>query len=164
MGTALAAAACVPSGHLAREQAPAPAFDPLAFFAGHTEGRGKLDVVLSGRKPTLVEGHGVVEPDGSIDLDQVVRRGDKPATRRTWHLYKTGPGRYAGTLSDASGPVAGEVAGNRLHLSFAMKGGLHAEQFLYLRPGGQVAQNRMIVSKLGIPVASLDETITRLPS
>ena len=79
-------AACVPSGHLAREQAPAPTFDPIAFFAGHTEGGGELSVVFSGRKPTLVEGHGLVVPDGSIDLDQIVRRGDKAPTRRTWHL------------------------------------------------------------------------------
>lgn len=139
-------------------------FDPLAFFAGHTEGHGEIAVVLSGHKPTLVEGHGVVAPDGSINLDQVVRRGHKAPTRRTWHLYLVAPGRYAGTLSDASGPVAGDVAGNCLHLSFAMKGGLHAEQFMYLHPGGQLAINRMIVSKLGIPVASLDETIIRLPS
>ncbi len=139
-------------------------FDPLAFFAGHTEGHGEIAVVLSDRKPTLVEGHGVIALDGSINLNQVVRRGDKAPTRRTWHLYRVAPGRYAGTLSDASGPVAGDVVGNRLHFSFAMKGGLHAEQFLYLQTGGQVAKNRMIVSKLGIPVASLDETITRLPS
>ena len=121
-------------------------------------------MVFSGRKPTLVEGHGVVRADGSIDLNQVVRSGDKAPTRRTWHLYRIAPGRYGGTLSDATGPVSGDVSGNRLHLSFAMTGGLHAEQFLYLRRGGQVAQNRMVVSKLGIPVASLDETITRLPS
>lgn len=121
-------------------------------------------MVLSGRKLTLVEGHGVVEPDGSIDLDQVMRRGDKPPSRRTWHLYRVSSGHYAGTLSNTTGPVAGDVSGNRLHLSFAMKGGLHAEQFLYLRPDGQVAQNRLIVSKLGMPVASLDETITRLSS
>ena len=72
------------------------------------------------------------------------------------------PGRYAGTLSDASGPVTADVAGNRLHIAFPMKGGLRAQQWLYLSPNGQVAQNRMVVTKLGIPVASLDEVITRV--
>ena len=42
-----------------------------------------------------------------------------------------------------------------------MKGGLHAQQWLYLQPGGQVARNRMVVTKFGVPVASLDETITK---
>ena len=156
------AAACVPSGRLAGEQAAAPDFDPIAFFAGHTEGRGRLAVILRHDQPTLVEGHGVVGPVGTITLDQDVRRGTEAPTHRTWRLRRVAPGRYAGTLSDASGPVAGDVTGNRLHLRFAMKGGLKAQQWLYLQPGGQVARNRMVVTKFGIPVASLDETITRL--
>ncbi len=164
VGAALFVGACVPSGHLASAQAPAPLFDPVAFFAGHTEGRGQLAVILAGHTPTLVEGRGVVASDGSIELHQIVRRGTKPTTQRVWHLYRVSSSRYSGTLSDASGPVTGDVSGNLLHLSFAMRGGLHADQYLYLRSGGQVAQNRMVVSKLGIPVASLDETITRLPS
>ena len=44
-----------------------------------------------------------------------------------------------------------------------MQGGLHAQQWFYLQPGGQVALNRMVVTKFGLPVASLDETIRRLP-
>ncbi|QXQ05319.1 DUF3833 domain-containing protein [Sphingosinicellaceae bacterium] len=160
---AILVAACVPSDHVFLEQAPAPGFDPIVFFAGHTEGRGSLAVVLQHRNPTLVEGHGVVASDGSIDLDQIVRKGDGKPTRRTWHLYRVSPARYSGTLSDARGMVTGTVEGNQLHLIFDMKNGLHAQQFLYLRSNGQSARNRMIVTKLGIPVASLDETIVRLP-
>lgn len=158
---AIAVAGCVASGHLPAEQAAAPTFDPVAFFAGRTEGRGTLHIVFSGQQQTLVEGIGSVADDGSITLDQEVRRGDKPPTRRTWHLHAVGPGRYAGTLTDATGPVAGDATGNRLHLSFAMKGGTHADQWLYLQPGGQVAENVMVVRKFGIPVARLEETITR---
>ncbi|UAJ12330.1 DUF3833 family protein [Glacieibacterium megasporae] len=149
---------------MTRYQAPVPTFDPIAFFAGPTQGHGSLAVAFSGSKPTLVEGHGVVEADGSLRLEQTVRVGDKAATRRTWHLYRVAAGRYSGTLSDAKGPVSGDGTGNQLHLSFAMRGGLQAEQFLYLQPGGQVARNRMVIRKLGVPVASLDETIFRRPS
>ena len=42
-----------------------------------------------------------------------------------------------------------------------MKGGLKAEQWLYLKRGGQVAENVMVIRKFGIPVARLTETITR---
>ncbi|MGI4732523.1 MAG: DUF3833 family protein [Janthinobacterium lividum] len=159
----IAAGACVPSGHLARDRTSAPAFDPVAFFSGHTQGRGTLHVVLHRAERVDVEGHGVVGADGSIVLDQDVRRGDAAPTHRSWRLHRVAPGRYAGTLTDASGPVAGDVAGNRLHLAFAMRGGFRAQQWLYLQPGGQVSRNRLVVTKLGIPVASLDETITRLP-
>ena len=75
---------------------------------------------------------------------------------------RVGPGRYRGTLTEASGPVTGEVVGNRLTLAFPMRGGLRVRQWLYLQPGGQVARNRLVVTKLGVPVASLDEVITRL--
>ena len=152
--------ACVHSDHLTREQARTPRFDPAAFFAGTTEGRGSLKVMFKGRQQTLVTGQGTTTPDGGIVLEQQVRRGGV-STRRTWRLRRTGPDSYAGTLSDASGAVAGKVTGNCLYLTFAMKGGLRARQWLYLQPGGQTARNRMVVTMLGVPVASLDETITR---
>lgn len=155
---------CVPSGHLASAQAPAPAFDPVAFFAGHTEGRGSLAVTMRHRKPVLVEGHGTVTPDGGIDLAQNVRQGDGKPTHRIWHLRRVAAGRYAGSLSDARGPVTGEVEGNCFHLRFALKGGLRVQQWISLAPGGQTARNWMIVTKFGVTVARLDETIMRTPS
>ena len=139
-------------------------FDPINFFSGHTQGRGSLKIILHHRQSTLVTGTGVIGPDRSIVLDQDVRQGDAAPKHRTWQLKEIGRGRYTGTLTDAVGPVSGEVEGNRLRLRFAMKGGLHAQQWLYLQPGGHVAHNRMIVTKFGLPVASLDETISREPS
>ncbi len=157
----LALGACVPSGHLVQQRATSPTFDPVAFFAGATEGDGILKIMMKRRQRVLVDGHGIVTPDGEIALDQDVRRGSAPPSHRTWHLRRVGEGRYAGTLSDAAGPVTGEVTGNLLHLAFPMKGGLRAQQWLYLQPGGQVLRNRMVVTKFGLPMASLDETIRR---
>lgn len=160
--SSLMVAACVPSGRLAREQAAYPVFDPAVFFAGRTEGRGDLRIVAHRHRPTLVEGTGAAEPDGGIVLDQEVRRGDAAPTRREWRLRRIGRGQYAGTLTGATGPVTGEVVGNRLTLAFAMKGGLSVRQWLYLQPGGRVAYNRLVVTKFGVPVASLDEVITHI--
>lgn len=157
----LACAGCVSTDHLATAQSPAPLFDPAAFFSGRTEGRGTLSVVLRRPRTTLVRGEGRRAPDGGIVLEQTVTQGDGRPTRRTWHLRETAPGRWTGTLSDASGPVTGSVSGNRLYLSFRMKGGLKAQQWLYLQQGGQVARNVMVIRKYGLPVARLVETITR---
>lgn len=151
--------ACVATPQIAR--APAPRFDAVAFFAGRTEGKGVLKIALHRPSTTLVEGEGRVTEDGGIVLDQTVRRQGKPATQRQWVLHPAGADRYTGTLSDAVGPVDGRTDGNVLHLRFAMKGGLQAEQVLALRPGGAIADNVMIVRKFGLPVARLDETITR---
>jgi hypothetical protein len=164
MAVSLALGACVPSGHLVQQQATSPTFDPIAFFAGATEGNGKLKIMTKRRQQVMVTGRGIVTPDGEIVLDQDVRRGSARPSHRTWHLRRVGEGRYAGTLSDATGPVTGEVTGNLLHLAFPMKGGLRVQQWLYIQPGGQVSRNRMVVTKFGLPVASLDETIRRMPA
>jgi hypothetical protein len=160
---ALSCGGCVSSQQLTQEQAPAPEFNPAIFFAGRTEGKAILKIVLHRPERVLVEGQGRVDPDGTLVLVQSVKNGVGPAKHRTWRLHPTGAGRWTGTLSDAAGPVSGEIAGNRLHLAFAMNGGLKAQQWLYLQAGGTIVRNVMVVRKMGVPVARLDETITREP-
>lgn len=161
--TLLSLGGCVPAGHLTELGAASPIFDPIAFFSGTTRGSASLKILTKRREQITVVGHGTVSASGDIVLEQDVRHADGRSKHRTWHLRRIGPDRYAGTLSDAVGPVMGDAVGNRLHLAFAMTGGLKVQQWIYLRPGGQVARNRMVVSKFGIAVASLDETITRVP-
>jgi len=141
--------------------APAPPFDALAFFEGHSEGVGTLDKIVGKTEQTRVSSDGTRLEDGSLRLVQHIEEGDKPERKRSWVIRQTAPGRYAGTLTDAEGPVTGSSEGNRLHLEYRMKGGFGVDQWLYLQPGGKVALNRMRVSKLGITVAKLDETIRK---
>lgn len=133
------------------------------FFAGRLDGVGTLKIVLRAPTTTHVTSVGHVATDGILRLDQHIEQQGKPARDRHWRIRPLGKGRYTGTLTDASGPVTGEVEGNRLHLGFPMKGGMQVDQWLTLSPDGQVAQNHLIVRKLGITVATLDETIRRLP-
>lgn len=139
----------------------APHFDPVAFFTGATEGQGRLKVMLSRGKAMHVSGHGAVEPDGTLVLDQTVTTaGEKDRTRR-WRIRRITPDHYVGTLTDATGPVRIDVAGNRLRIRYHAKGGLAFGQVITLEPGGQVAHNAMNVRKLGMVVATIRETITR---
>ncbi len=157
----LLAAACVSAPPRAGLARPTPVFDPAIFFAGRTEGEGRLRIALRHAKAVRVHGRGHSSPDGTLVLDQTVEpEGDKPTTRQ-WRLRQTAPGRWQGTLSDAAGPVLATVQGNALHITFPMKGGLEAEQWLYLTPDGQTARNRMTVHKFGAGVAALSETIRR---
>ena len=142
--------------------ASAPRFSAQVFFAGATHGDGRLKVAFSAATPVTVDGHGHVEADGTLVLDQTVTGASAKPEQRQWRIREVAPGRYAGTLSDAAGPVSGVVTGNRLHLHFHMNGGLIADQWLDLSADGQVAANRMVVAKLGIPVAVLAETIRRV--
>jgi len=169
---ALAVALAVPlgtTGCVATGDVPHPAhqttpsFDPIAFFSGRMHGDGLLHVVASRPRRTDVTGRGTPDGADAITLGQDVIQGDRPATHRTWRLRRIAPGRYAGSLTDAIGPVAAEADGNRLTIRFAMRHGLRVSQTLYLQLGGRVAQNAMTVRKWGITVARLDERIERLP-
>jgi hypothetical protein len=139
----------------------APAFDPVVFFQGRTHGTGTLHVALKHPQTTDVRGNGVASGDDGILLDQDVTMGRGKPKHRSWRLRRIGVGRYAGTLTDAVGTVTAQSQGNVLQIDFAMKGGLKVEQRLYLQPGGQVALNTMVVRKLGVVVARLDERIER---
>ena len=153
-------AAAPPMTNLAR---PEPIFSPEAFFSGQTVGSGELKAAFSHARAVTVHGSGRVEPDGTLVLDQEVTvAGAKPA-KREWRIKATRPGRYAGSLTDASGQVQGEVTGNELHLTYRMlKGGLAADQRIYLVGDGRTAINHMTFSKLGVALAVLDETIRRV--
>jgi hypothetical protein len=159
---AFAAAACAAAPLAPELASPTPVFAAEQFFAGRTRGEGSLKIMLRGAEAIRVEGQGRIDADGSLVLDQVVRRGARPPETRQWRFRRAGPGRYAGTLSDAAGPVAGEVRGNRLYLTYPMKGGVRAEQWIYLQPDGRTALNRMTLTKFGMTVGRIDETIRKV--
>ena len=140
----------------------APPFIAERFFAGRLDGVGTLKIVLHAPAMTHVTSVGHAGADGVLALDQHIEQQGKPARDRQWRIRPLGNGRYTGTLTDASGPVTGETQGNRLHLHFPMKGGMRLDQWLTLSADGQVAQNHLIVRKLRVTVATLDETIRKI--
>lgn len=154
---ALALAACASSP----DPQPTPAFDPFAFFSGRTRGAGEIRPIVGRVRPVTVESRGRVRPDGVLVVQQRVEEEGRPARTRRWELRRQGLRTYAGTLSDAAGPVTARGQGDQLRIRFPMPGGLDADQLLILRPDGRTVDNRMTVSKLGVPVARLRETIRK---
>lgn len=158
----LVLAACIASTSATAEERAAPAFSPLRFFAGRTEGHGEVKIVFKSPHGVRVHGRGRIEPDGALVLVQDVEEEGSPPRRRSWHIRETAPGRFAGTLSDATGPVRLEVIDGRFHIKFRMKGGLGIEQWLTAAPGGQSVHNSMVIRKFVIAVAKLEETIRKI--
>lgn len=143
-------------------EAAGPPFEVAEFFTGQLEGEGVLDVMMSGSRSIRVSSVGRKQPDGSVVLVQKIREEGKPARTRDWRLREVAPGRYSGTLSDAEGPVTATASGNRLHISFRMRGDMDVDQWLTLAPGGRSARNVLRVRKFGMTVAALEETIRKL--
>jgi hypothetical protein len=173
---ALALAGCVKAPPLtapAPPQAEAPLFDAFAFFLGTSQGTGTLAkafadpvsvrVTSQGRIETVVsrEAAWAAPPRRVLVLDQTVHEGDKPPRQRQWRLTEVAPGRYEGTLTDAIGPVAARSLGNRLEITFTIKGGFSVRQELTLAPDGRSAANMLTVTKLGATLAVLSEDIRK---
>lgn len=157
----LALAACNASKGNPTVEGAAPALDPIAYFTGHAEGRATLHKLVGKSEAILVHSSGRSDGKGGVLLDQVVEQPGKAPRTRSWHLIPAGPGRFTGSLTDASGPVTASVSGPRLLIQFPMKGGLKAQQVLVLRPDGRTLDNRLTVTKVGIRLARLDEVITK---
>lgn len=136
------------------------AFTPQAGFGGASQGRGALRFLVGEVRTVEVDSHGRVQADGSFRLDQALRIGDAPLRRRHWVIRTVAPGRYAATLSDADGDVAGHHAGARLDLRYRAKGPVVMHQVLVLCADGRI-DNRGRLTVLGVPVGWLRETIMR---
>lgn len=135
---------------------------PALFFAGRTEGEGTAHILLSGHHRVRVHSRGRLEPGGVLVLDQIVEEEGKPPRRRSWRVTRAGPGRIAGTISDARGPIEGRVRGNQLDIRYRSTDGPAVEQHIAIHPGGRVATNRMTFRRFGIVIATVDETIRRV--
>src|SRR5687768_12304767 len=143
--------------------AAAPATAPEHFFVGRTEGAGTVNMVLSGSHKVRDVSRGRLDKSGALILDQMVYEEGKPARRRSWRLVRSGPNRVTGTISDAVGPVTGDIRGNVLHLKYqAREASAQVEQWITLHPGGRTASNRMVFRKFGFKAATLNSTIRKL--
>lgn len=121
-----------------------------------------MSVILSGSHAVRAHNRGRMERGGAIVIDQVVEEEGAPARRRSWRLVRSGGNTLTGTITDADGPVTGEVNGNILHLRYRSSEGPSVEQWITLHPNGRTAHNRMTFRRFGFSVATLEETVRRV--
>lgn len=140
-----------------------PEMRPEAFFVGTTTSSGVLQNHSGAPTRHLrVRGRGEVLPDGSLRLEQSVEFDQEAPRTRIWILRRVDEHRYAGSLTDAAGPVQAEAYGDLFHLRYAMKSpvGGEMEQWLYLQPDGRTLMNEATVRVFGVVAARLSERIT----
>ncbi|HEU0133821.1 MAG TPA: DUF3833 family protein [Allosphingosinicella sp.] len=143
--------------------APAPVASPEHFFVGRTEGSGTAQMTLGGSHKVRDVSRGRLDKSGALILDQVIYEEGKPARRRTFRMVRSGPNRISGTISDANGPVTGDIRGNVLHIKYQTRAEkAQVEQWITLHPGGRTASNRMVFRKFGFKAATLNSTIRKL--
>ncbi len=138
----------------------APPLQPMAFFTGRTHGDGELAKLLSNPVRVSVDSIGRRQGDTLI-LDQTIREGRSAPSVRRWTMRAAGPNRYSGTLTDATGPVTVIVSGSHADIRYRTKSGVDIAQQLVLQSDGKTISNRLRAHKLGVRVATLNETIRK---
>jgi hypothetical protein len=156
MLTAAAAAA------LSSHPSMAESIEPLEFFEGRTESSGTIKIVLRKSFKTRSIGTGRIASDGTLVLVQTVEEDGKPPRERRWRIRKSGPRKFTGTMTDASGPVTIDEVDGRYRFRFKMKGNLSVEQWVIPLPGGRSARNTMTIKKLGVTVGTGNGMIRKL--
>ena len=163
MRTALLGVALMLTGASAAEAAPK--LDLLSFFEGRTRGVGVFDPLIGKTRRFEVASVGVPQPDGSLVVTQKIRWADGDTDDRTWRMRRTGANTFEGSVSDGKGVAHGVSDGASGRLSYVLdKGpGVRMEHRMVLQPDGRTVVQQVRASVLGLPAASLSETITREP-
>jgi hypothetical protein len=135
--------------------------DPMRFFEGRTESVSTVKLIM--RKPFNSRSIGQGEIDsGVLELVQRVQDEGKAPYNRQWRMRQVAPGQFAGTMSEAAGPVLAEEVNGQYRFRFKMKGNLTVEQWLTPLPGGQAARSKTSIRKFGMTVGRSEGTIRKL--
>ena len=135
---------------------------PLQFFSGKTEMNSTVKVIMKKAYKSRTLGNGRILGDGSLALAQQVFEEGETAKQRNWKIRQLKPGHYAGSMTEAIGPVIVDEIDGRYRFKFKMKGGLSVEQWMTPMPGGNAARSNTTVRKLGMKVATSTGVIRKL--
>jgi len=127
---------------------------PLQFFNGKTEMVSTVKVIMKKPFRSRAIGNGRILPDGTLTLAQQVFDEGEPTKQRHWKIRKVASSHYAGTMTEAVGPVLVDEVDGRYRFKFRMKGNLSVEQWMTPLPGGDAARSQTTVRKFGMKVAS----------
>ena len=143
--------------------AATPELRPEAFFAGSTSSWGVVqDSNGAPLQQLWAHSLGRPEPGGGFAVDQSIRFVPGQTKTRSWSIRRVDPHHYVASLTDAAGPVRGEVYGNMFHLAYRTKGApVQIEQWLYLQPDGRTVINELTAKVLGVTVRRVSERISR---
>lgn len=135
--------------------------DLIAFFTGRTHAESQIKVAF--RKPVrhVTDTVGRKGSNGDLILVDTIKEEGKPMKTRRWTMRPAGPGRFTGSMSEATGPVLVSVDGDEATIRYKMKGGISVEQHLRLKDR-KTLSNYVSAKKLGVRLGRLEGTIRKL--
>jgi hypothetical protein len=145
-----------------------PAFDPIAFFDGHTHSWGVIESRSGAPAERIVtDSHGEKDGTDRLRMVQHLSFQDGTAQQRDWTLWRNGPDRFEATANDMVGTAKGETDGRIFHWQWVLARSpgnilmnVTMNQWMYRMDDGSVLI-RTTISKLGFIVAEVTEQFTR---
>jgi hypothetical protein len=145
-----------------------PAFDPMAFFDGHTRSWGVIENRSGAPTERIItESVGVRDGSENLRLVQHLSFQDGTVQERAWVLWRSGPGQFDATANDMVGTARGEANGRMFHWEWVLARSpgnalmnVTMRQWMYRMDDGSVTI-RTTVSKLGFILAEVTEQFTR---
>lgn len=138
-------------------------------FVGRSYAKGVFTNTVTGSKRGLTVVLDGNLRGGALSLREAFTYSDGEKDVKTWSFRKTGPDSYAGTREDVVGEAVIRTEGNGVRLSYDVdlatgsgKIRVHFEDVIE-RNGEGIVVNRAIVSKLGVPIGSVDLAFSRRP-
>ena len=146
---------------------PGSAFDPIAFFDGHTESWGVIEHRSGAPAERLVTvSQGGTDKDGRLRMVQHLSFQDGTTQERDWIVWRNGAGRFDATANDMVGTAAGSADGNIFHWTWVLARSpgnvlmdVTMNQWMYRLADGSVMV-RTTIGKFGIIVAEVSEQFT----
>ncbi|MDE8346535.1 MAG: DUF3833 family protein [Acidocella sp.] len=141
-----------------------PAFNPLAFFAGHVTSWG-VEENRAGQPTAIVTTNCVGKMTGpdTLRMVQTLHVGNNPAQTRIWQFTRIGPNTYVGRANDMVGVAQGVVSGRAFHWRWVLAthpgdvlGNVTMSQWMYQMGDGAV-MIRTVVSKFGVSLIEVSE-------
>ena len=165
--TAIILAGCDRTPRAPAVAGPGPAFDPVAFFDGHTHSWGVIES-RSGAPTEQIETDSNGERDGADRLRMVQHMSFQDGTtqERDWSLWRSGLNRFEATANDMVGSAKGEANGSIFHWQWVLArppghglANVTMNQWMYRLQDSSV-MIRTTVSKFGIILAEVTEQFT----
>ena len=162
LSRAFRAVVCISALSLPASALAVPLTNPLSFFEGKTEFVGTMKMVM--KKPMRVRsvGRGKISSDGALTLVQQVFDEGQAPRERVWKIRQVGPNKYAGSMSEAKGPVTIEQVEGRYRFRFKLPGNMSVEQWLIPNADGRSGVSKLTVKKYGMKVASSVSVVRKL--
>ncbi len=143
------------------------AFDPIAFFTGHTHSWGVIESRSGAPTERIVtDSHGAADGSGRLLMVQTLSFQDGKTQQRDWTLWRSGADRFDATANDMVGTAKGESEGNIFHWQWVLARApgnsvmnVTMNQWMY-RLGDHSVMIRTTVSKFGVIVAEVTEHFT----